>query len=84
VAVNCCVKPLASDGLGGVTEIEASVAELTVREAGGVDMPPKVAVILVEPAASALATPELLMVATAVFEEAQAAVLVRSAVLPSV
>ena len=30
VAVNCCVAPLAIDGLAGVTAIEASVAAVTV------------------------------------------------------
>jgi len=74
---------LATDGEAGVTAIETKVAEVTVREAEGLEMPLKVAVILVEPAASALARPELLMVATAVFEEAQVAVVVRLAELLS-
>ena len=74
---------MATDGEAGVTAMETKVAEVTVREAEGLEMPLKVAVILVEPAASALARPELLMVATAVFEEAQVAVVVRLAELLS-
>ena len=31
VAVNCCVAPLTSDGLAGVTAIEVSVAAVTFR-----------------------------------------------------
>jgi len=57
---------------------------VTVSASCGLETAPEAAEILVEPTASALAKPELLMVATAVFEEAQVAVLVRLAVLPSV
>ena len=59
VAVNCCVKPLATDGLDGATAIEASVAEVTVRVSLGVVIPPSVAVIAVVPMASAEASPWL-------------------------
>ena len=64
--------------------METSAAAVTLKTAGGLVMAPEAAVMLVEPVASVEAKPELLMVATAVFEEAQVAVLVRLAVLPSV
>jgi hypothetical protein len=71
------------DGLFGVIAIDARVAEVTVRVAGGLVIPPSEAVMLVEPDARAEAKPDPLMVATPVFEEAQVAVEVRLAVLPS-
>jgi len=70
--------------LAGVTATETSVAAVTVSEAGGLVRAPELAVMLVEPAPNAAARPIVLMVATAVFEEAQVAVPVRLAVLPSV
>ena len=81
--MNCWVSPFAMEGLAGVTAIEISVGAVTVSESGGLVMAPEAAVMLVEPAATAVASPVVLMVATAVFEEAQVAVLVRLAVLPS-
>jgi len=60
------------------------VGALTVRASGGLVMAPESAVMLVEPVASVEARPALLIVATAVLEEAQVAVPVRFAVLPSV
>jgi len=84
VAVNCWVSPLAMEGFAGVTAMETNVAAVTVSASGGLVMALEAAVMLVEPAASVEARPELLIAATAVFEEAQAAVLVRLAVLPSV
>jgi len=57
---------------------------VTVNELGALVMAPEAAVILVKPVASVAARPELLIVATVVFEEAQVAELVRFAVLPSV
>ena len=39
MAVNCSVAPLAMEKLAGVTEMEASVAEVTVRFAAGLAMP---------------------------------------------
>jgi len=75
---------LAIDGFAGVTAMETSAAAVTLKTAGGLVMAPEAAVMLAEPAATAVASPEALMVATAVFEEAQVAVLVRLAVLPSV
>ena len=75
---------MAMDGFAGVTAMETNEAAVTVSESGGLVMAPEAAVMLVEPAASAEARPELLMVATAAFEEAQVATVVRLAVLPSV
>ena len=75
---------MAADGEVGVTAIETRVGAVTVSASGGLVMAPEAAVMLVEPVARVEAKPELLMVATAVFEEAQVAVPVRFAVLPSV
>ena len=72
------------EGFAGVTAMETRAAVVTLKTAGGLVIAPEAAVTLVEPIASALATPELLIVATAVFEELQVAELVRLAVLPSV
>jgi len=86
VAVNCCVVPGAMFALAGVTAIDTSVAAVTVRVADP-DIAPDVAVIVVEPAATAVANPfdpaVLLKVATPVLDELQAAVDVRFWVLPS-
>ena len=75
---------MAIDGEAGVTAIETSVAAVTVSASCGLVMAPEEAVMLVEPTANVEAKPELLIVATAVFEEAQVADVVRLAVLPSV
>lgn len=73
VAVNCLVVPIPLVGLIGVTAIDESA--LTVRVVEPVT--PSVAVMLVEPAATADARPfepdALLTVATAVFEEVHVA-----------
>ena len=86
VAVNCCWVPTSIVGPDGDTVIELSDALLTVKDALP-ETPPDVAVIVVFPAATALATPfvpaVLLMVATAVDEELQLTELVRFCVLPS-
>ena len=67
-------------GLAGVTAIETSVADVTVSVVEPV-MLPDVAVIVVDPAATALAKPlvpaALLMVPAAVFDEAQVTAVVR-------
>ena len=81
--MNCWVSPFGIEGFAGVTAMETNEAPVTLKTAGGLVMAPELAVMLVEPAVSAVASPEPLMVATAVFEEAQVAVLVRLAVLPS-
>ncbi len=70
VAANCLVVPLAMLGLVGVTASDTSVAGVTVSVSDP-DMLPDVAVIVVEPAATATAMPELLIVATPVFDELQ-------------
>lgn len=56
VAVNCCVNPAGTLGFAGVTAIEDSVAAVTVN---GVEPEtrPTVAVIVVEPTASVVASP---------------------------
>ncbi len=86
MAVNCFVAPVATDGLRGVTEIDVSVAAVTVNEVDP-DMLPDVAVIVVEPAATGVATPlepaALLIAATPVLEELQVTVVVRFWVEPS-
>ena len=85
VAVNCCVEPAFTVGLAGVTAMETSVA---AGGAGTVSVvepeePPKVAVMVAEPWATAVACPELLMVATAAAELVHVAVEVTFCVEPS-
>ncbi len=70
VAANCLVVPLAMLGLDGVTAMDTSVAGVTVSVSDP-DMLPDVAVIVVEPAATATAMPELFIVAMPVFDELQ-------------
>ena len=68
--------------MAGVTAMEDRVAGVTVR----VVLPeilPKVAVMVVVPAARAVARPLLLTVATEVFDEVQVACGVRSRLVPS-
>ena len=81
-AVNSCVVPSAMDGTAGVTEIEIRCAATTVSVEVSVKEP-TVAVIVVEPAATVAANPELLMVATVVEEDVQVTPLTRSALEPS-
>jgi hypothetical protein len=71
-------------GVGGVTAIDARVlgGAGTVRVAVPL-MPLTVAVMVIEPVATAVARPDELIVATAALEDAQAAVAVTSAVEPS-
>jgi hypothetical protein len=83
VAVNCCVLPLAIDGVAGVTAIDTRVAAVTVS----VVLPetvPAVAWIVVDPRLTAVASPAVLIVATPAAEELHVAVLVRFCVLESV
>jgi hypothetical protein len=70
VAVNCWVTPTGILGLAGVTAIEDRVAEFTERVVLP-DLLPEVAVMLAVPAATAVAKPALLTVATNVFDELQ-------------
>lgn len=71
-----------TEGLAGVTAIETKAAAVTVSVALP-EMLPEVALIVVEPAATELASPALLTVATVVEEELQVADEVRFCVLPS-
>ena len=57
-------------GLGGVTDMEDRAAEVTVRAALPETIP-EVAVMIGAPAATAVARPLLLTVATDVFDELQ-------------
>ena len=74
IAVNCCVSPFAIVGFAGNTEIDCSTAAVTVNCAV-----PLIAAFVVEvavivigpPAPTPVATPELLIVAIAVFAELQ-------------
>ena len=75
MAINCFVNPFAMLGLVGVTATDDSVAAVTVR----VVVPetvPSVAVIVVDPTATDVASPlepaALLIVATGAFEELHA------------
>ena len=77
VAVNCRVRPLAIEGLAGVTAIETRVAAVTVSVAAGLVMAPEDAVMLEVPAVTADASPEALIVATLSADEFQVAALVR-------
>ena len=67
-----------------MTAMETSAAGVMLRIAGGLVTAPEAAVMLLEPTARVATRPTLLIVATDGFEEAQVAVLVRLAVLPSV
>jgi hypothetical protein len=82
VAVNCCVAPVASDVVAGVTAIDTNTGAVTVRL---VEPPiaPEIAWIVVLPAATPVAKPPLAIVATAVFVELHVTKLVRFAVLAS-
>jgi hypothetical protein len=80
------VVPLATEGLTGVTAIDVSDAAVTVRVLD-LDMPPNVAVIVVDPAATAVTNPleptALLIVATVRSDELQVTAVVRSCVVSS-
>ncbi len=81
VAVNCCVVASTMLGVGGVTEIDANVAGVTVKVTGVEAMLPTAAVILLLPVARVLARPlepaALLMVATEFVADAQVTDVVR-------
>ena len=79
--MNCCVSPAAIDAFAGVTAIDTSVGAVTVSVAEPV-MEPDVAWIVLLPAVTPAARPELAMVATAVDDEVQVAEVVRFCVLP--
>ena len=75
MAVSCCVVPSAMLGIGGVTEIETSLAADTVKVIGAEVIPDMAAVILLVPGASEVASPldavALLIVATEAVADAQ-------------
>jgi hypothetical protein len=81
VAVNCCVTPIGSVGIAGVTAIETNVAAVTVTVVEPL-IAPEVAVTLVLPMATLLTAPWPI-VAMPKFALLQVAVAVRSRVLPS-
>jgi hypothetical protein len=76
VAVNCFVVPFVIEGFAGVTAIDTSVAEVTVRTVDPVTAP-EAACILLIPAATPVANPPTVIVATLVVCELQLAVLVK-------
>lgn len=81
--MNCCVAPTAKLAGLGVTAIELSVfvAAVTVRVADPLT-PLSEAVIVDDPAATPVASPPVLMVAAAVFDEVQVTVVVTLPVVP--
>lgn len=83
VAVNCLVVPRPLVGLIGATSIDTRAFTVSVVQP---DTPPNVAVMVVEPAATAEAKPfepdALLIVATPVFDELHVANVVKSWVAP--
>ena len=81
-ALNCCCVPAAIDGVDGLTEIKVKCAATTVSVEVSVNEP-KVAVIVVCPAATVVASPEPAIVATEVEDEVQVTPVLRSALDPS-
>ena len=82
VAVNCCVWPLAIEGLAGVTAIETRVAEPTVSTVDP-DTEPEVALMTLVPTPAPVARPPEVMVAVDVVAEAHVIDAVRFWVLLS-
>ncbi|HXO05101.1 MAG TPA: hypothetical protein VN884_05670 [Candidatus Sulfotelmatobacter sp.] len=82
VAVNCSVLPFAIDGLAGVTAIDTNVAEVTVSTVDPLTLP-EIAMIVLEPAAFAVAIPPGAIVAVLRFWDCQLTEPVRSFVAPS-
>ena len=86
VATNCCVVPLAIDGVAGVTAIDTSVAAVTVSVVLPL-MAPLAAEMTVVPAATLVASPTepaaFEIVAVAVVADAHVAVAVRFCVVAS-
>jgi hypothetical protein len=82
VAVNCWVKPAATEGDAGVTAIELNVGAVTVNEVEPLIVP-DVAVMVALPCTTPVANPVVLFtVATEVFEEVHVALVVRFCVVP--
>ena len=80
--MNCCVVPSGIVGMAGVTAIETRTAGVTLRVVEPT-IDPEVAVTLVLPSATLVASPCPLTVAMVPFAVPQVVVLVRSRVLPS-
>jgi hypothetical protein len=70
VAVNCSVLPFAIEGFAGVTAIDTRVAEVTVSRVDPLTLP-DVAMIMLVPAAFAVAIPPVAIVAALVFWDCQ-------------
>ena len=59
--MNCFVVPFAIEGFAGVTAIDTSVAEVTVSKVDPLTLP-EVAIIVLDPAAFAVAIPPLSLI----------------------
>jgi len=81
-AANCGVIPTGMLGLNGVTDMKDRTAEVTVRVLFP-EIIPEVAVMVAVPAATAVAKPMLLTVATDGLEELQVTCVVTSRLVPS-
>ena len=81
-AANCVVSPTGMLGLTGVTDMKDRVAEVTVRVVLA-EIAPEVALMVAVPAATAVARPLLLTVATDVLDELQVTCVVTSRLVPS-
>ncbi len=75
--------PLPMEAVAGVTAMDWSVGGVTVRTAAGEVIPLRLAVMLLVPGATPVATPRFEMVATEVVAEVQVTEVVILAVLPS-
>jgi len=80
VAVNCCVAPMLIDGFAGVTEIDVSVGFTVSCVEPETEL--SAACICVVPAATPVAKPPVLIVATLVLDELHVTVVVRFCVVP--
>jgi hypothetical protein len=80
--VNCCVVPFAIDGFAGVTASDTSTAGPTVRVVLPVT-PVTAALTCDVPCDAPVALPPEVIVATALFDDAQVAAVVTSWVDPS-
>jgi hypothetical protein len=76
VAVNCCVRPFATEGFAGVTAIDCNVATVTVSTVEPV-IDPDFALIEDVPVATVVANPVTFIVATLIVADAHVAVLVK-------
>jgi len=82
VAVNGWVFPRAMLGFTGDTAIDTSTAGVTVSVADDDGTESNIAVMVVEPTSTAVASPVLLIVAVVILDELQIADVVKSCVLP--